>query len=59
VQYLRFFYRLTVLFLVKDYASHNQYSVRNGTVVEDQLKEKLQKDNELLGFTVSKIDTVG
>jgi len=48
-----------VLFLVKDYTSHNQYSVRNGTVVEDQLKQKLQKDNELLGFTVSQIDTVG
>lgn len=51
--------RLAVLFLVKDYRSETEFITRNGTTVKAQIQDKLDRDSVLIGFTVSKVDTVG
>jgi len=51
--------RLVVVFVVRDFVSETEYTVRNGTDVKAQLKEKLRKQGTLIGFKVAKVDTVG
>ena len=44
---------------MKDYQSDTEFITRNGTTVKTQIQDKLDRDSVLLGFTVSKVDTVG
>ena len=44
---------------MKDYQSDTEFITRNGTTVKTQIQDKLDRDSVLLGFTISKVDTVG